>query len=200
MTPKLTSIAENVITVSFARILKTLPDTILPASVIEDTPGRAARALLEMTAGYAVDVPALLKTFDDGGEGYNQMVLVTGIEFTSLCEHHLLPFYGEAHVAYLPKNKVYGLSKLARVVDAYAKRLQVQERLTKQIAEAVAGPMTDGRPVTTNGAACVIRAKHMCMGCRGVVKPDAETVTSHLIGEFYDGPVRAEFLSLIKGV
>lgn len=114
------------------------------------------------------------------------------------CEHHLLPFYGVAHVAYLPNGKVYGLSKIARVVDAFARRLQVQERMTAQIAEAVYGPNpVPHNPGRTKGAACVVKAKHMCMGCRGILKPDAETITSNLRGEFMQPEVRAEMLALI---
>lgn len=161
---------------------------------MEETPERVIRALLEMTNGYKVTDHALsrmLKTFPDSCD---EMVLVRNIEFTSLCEHHLLPFMGVAHVAYLPENKVLGLSKLPRLVEVYARRFQVQERLTVQVTSAL------DQHVTSKGSACVIRATHSCMGCRGVKQLRAETVTSSLTGAFRKAEVRAELLALIGSV
>lgn len=159
---------------------------------IEDTPRRAADALIELTSGYAVDIPALFKTFD--AEGYEEMVVVRDIAFSSLCEHHLLPFHGHAHVAYIPDGRVVGLSKIARLVDAYAHRLQVQERLTGQVADALM------EHLSPKGVAVVMEAEHLCMSLRGPRKPGAVTGTSALRGEMLDEPeARAEALALIHG-
>jgi GTP cyclohydrolase I len=160
---------------------------------LADTPGRVVRALAEMTAGYAEDPGEILDTtFDDSCD---QMVLVRGVEFTSLCEHHILPFIGTATVGYIPDGQVVGLSKLARLVECYARRLQVQERMTEQIADAIdkhLGPL---------GVGVVVRARHLCMGCRGIRKPGAEMVTSALRGNLLALPAaRAEFMQLALGV
>lgn len=153
------------------------------------TPARVTRALAEMTDGYCQDALEVLSTSFD--VPYDQMVVVTGIEFSSLCEHHLLPFTGEATVAYIPSGAVVGLSKLARTVNIYAHRLQVQERMTNQIAQAIDSAL---RP---QGVGVVLRAHHSCMGCRGVRKPAAQMVTSALLGKMRDLPeCRAEFLHL----
>jgi GTP cyclohydrolase I len=157
-----------------------------------ETPRRVSAFLREMTTGYDED-PAdyLTKVFD---EPCDEMVVITGVDFTSLCEHHLLPFVGTATVGYVPDRVVVGLSKLARVVDTYARRLQIQERLTRQVAEAIE---TNLHPV---GVGVVIRAAHGCLSCRGVHKPGAEMVTSSMTGCFRDKPeARAEFLSLAYG-
>lgn len=188
-----TAIRRRMLTARMARVLSFLdPDNGRPGLL--ETPKRAALALLEMTSGHDVDVPALLKLFPY--EGCDEMVLVKDIELTSLCEHHLLPFYGVAHVAYLPDpgKGILGLSKMPRLVEAYARRLQVQERLTKQVTDAM------DAHVTTRGSACVVRATHLCMACRGAKKPGASTVTSALSGAFREGPVRAELLALIGRV
>lgn len=155
-----------------------------------DTPGRVVRALSEMTSGRDVDVHELLgRTF---GDRCDEMVVVSGIDFTSLCEHHLLPFVGVAHVAYLPGDVVVGLSKVARLVDAFARRLQVQERMTTQIADALQ------RELAPRGVGVVVAAHHSCMGCRGVRKPRARMITSSMTGAMRDEPAaRAEFLALI---
>lgn len=158
-----------------------------------DTPRRFWRAIEEMTTGYAVDVAQLLAVqFDD--VPCDEMIVLRGIPFASLCEHHLMPFTGEATVGYLPHppKRVVGLSKLARLVDAHAKRLQVQERLTTDV---VADLMTHVKPL---GAGCVVRATHACLSCRGARKAGAEMVTSSLQGVFRDDTVRAEFLALAK--
>lgn len=156
---------------------------------LRDTPRRVVRALREMTAGRSVDVGAVLAVrFQDRAD---EMVVVRGVPFWSLCEHHLLPFHGTATVGYLPDGRgVVGLSKLARVVQAFALRLQVQERMTTGIGEAIAEHL---RPL---GVGVIVRARHTCMGARGV-RSDGEMVTSHLSGRFRDDPaVRAEFLRL----
>lgn len=157
------------------------------------TPERMARALAEMTQGYQIEPAAVLGTTFD--VRFDEVVVLKGIRFTSLCEHHVLPFTGVAHVAYLPADRVVGLSKLARLVDAYARRLQVQERLTQQITNALMDVL---KP---RGAAAVIRGHHSCMGCRGVKQPDAEMVTSSMLGFFRtDKAARDELLRLIGDV
>jgi GTP cyclohydrolase IA len=154
------------------------------------TPNRVARAYGELMAGLHVDPKQHLKTVFN--ERYDEVVLLRGIEFHSLCEHHLLPFTGRAHVAYLPEGKVVGLSKLARLVEGFARRPQVQERLTTQIADAL---MEELSPA---GAACVVEAVHTCMTIRGAKKHGSTMVTSALRGIFKDNPAsRAEILSLM---
>lgn len=156
---------------------------------LRDTPTRAGKALLEMTSGYGVDVPALFTTFE--GNGYDEMVVLRDIEFSSLCEHHVLPFTGQAHIAYIPEHRVVGLSKLARLVEAYSRRLQIQERMTEEIAEAL---WTNLNP---KGVAVVVEATHTCMALRGVRKPGAVMVTSALRGVVWKPEVRAEAMSLM---
>jgi GTP cyclohydrolase I len=156
------------------------------------TPNRVARAYGELMAGLHADPRVHLKTVFN--ERYDEVVLLRDIEFHSLCEHHLLPFTGRAHVAYLPDGKVVGLSKLARLVEGFARRPQVQERLTTQIADAL---MDELQPI---GAVCVIEATHTCMTIRGANKPGSTMVTSALRGIFKDNPSsRSEVLSLIHG-
>jgi GTP cyclohydrolase I len=157
-----------------------------------DTPARVVRSWSELFAGYRQDPAEILKTTFGEVHGYDEMVLLKGIPFHSFCEHHMLPFEGKAHVAYLPKERVVGLSKLARLVDCYARRLQIQERMTREIANAI---MTHLQP---QGCGVVIEAAHGCMVCRGVKKEGARMVTSALEGEFKTPATRAEFLSLIK--
>jgi len=154
-----------------------------------DTPKRVVKSFTELTAGYRQDPAAILAT--TFAEDCDQMVVVEGIEFTSMCEHHLLPFRGTATVAYIPGERVVGLSKIARLVECYARRLQVQERLTQQIADAMRDHLQP------EGVGVVIRSRHLCMGVRGVRKPDATMVTSALHGLFFtDSITRAEFMAL----
>lgn len=168
----------------------------LNSDSINGTPGRVVRMLREMTEGYKHDpFVVLARTFEEDAD---ELILLKGIEFTSMCEHHLLPFTGTADVGYVPnrcdrkrKGRVVGLSKLARLVDMYARRLQLQERMTRQIAEAL------DQALSPEGVGVILRAKHSCMGCRGVRKPDAEMVTSSMLGIFRSSiSARAEFLSL----
>lgn len=158
---------------------------------LRDTPRRVVAAWRERTQGYGADIGAILKTSFDA-EGYDEMIVCRDIAFYSTCEHHLLPFSGVAHVGYLPAHRIVGLSKMARLVEAYARRLQVQERLTRQVAQA----MQDY--VKPDGCGVVIRAKHLCMACRGVLKPEADMVTSALTGSFRQAAVRAEFFALTR--
>lgn len=153
------------------------------------TPERIARMYDELLAGYQQDPRELLRAqFDQ--EKYDQMILLSGITFTSLCEHHMLPFVGQAAVGYLPAGRVLGISKLARLVDIYARRLQIQERMTHQIAEFLM------RELAPLGVGVLIRARHACMGLRGAKKPEAWMTTSALIGSFRQPEVRAEFFQL----
>jgi GTP cyclohydrolase I len=158
-----------------------------------DTPKRVVKAMHEHFRGYNMDpAEALARTFSEV-EGYDQMVLLTDLDIQSHCEHHMVPFVGKAHVAYIPDGKVVGLSKLAKVVEIYSKRLQVQEKLTAQIANALE------EHLKPRGVAVVVQARHFCMCYRGVHQPSAWTTTSKLFGEFLESAAtRAEFLKLIE--
>jgi GTP cyclohydrolase I len=155
------------------------------------TPERAAKAMQFLTQGYAQDAEAVLRSalFQ---EDYSEMVIVKDIELYSLCEHHLLPFFGKAHVAYIPNGYIVGLSKIPRIIDIFARRLQVQERLTDQILKCIQNT------INPLGAAVVIEARHMCMMMRGVQKQNSVTTTSAFTGEFQKVETRNEFLNLIS--
>ena len=159
---------------------------------LAETPERMEKSMAFLTRGYSMDVNAVIHDalFD---VDYDEMVVVKDVEFFSLCEHHLLPFFGKAHIAYLPDGKVIGLSKIPRVVDVFARRLQVQERLTTQIADAIADA------VNPQGVAVILEARHLCMMMRGVEKQHSATVTSAMRGVFKTQlQTRNEFLSLVR--
>jgi GTP cyclohydrolase I len=159
---------------------------------LKETPRRVAKSLSFLTSGHKTDLDELVNNalFD---VEYSEMVIVRDIDFYSLCEHHLLPFFGKCHVAYLPSKQVIGLSKLPRIVDMFARRLQVQERLTEQIADAITAK------INPTGVAVVMEATHLCMAMRGVEKQNSTTVTSAMRGTFRDDArTRHEFLELIR--
>jgi GTP cyclohydrolase I len=159
---------------------------------LRDTPARVARAYEEFFTGYTTDPVALLERTFEEVEGYDEIVLLRDIRLESHCEHHMAPILGRAHVAYLPHRRVVGISKLARLVDAYAKRLQIQEKLTSQIANTI------NAVLKPRGTAVIIEASHQCMTTRGVHKPGSSLVTSHMLGAFRNNPdTRRELLSLL---
>src|SRR5208283_2608095 len=155
------------------------------------TPERVRKSMQFLTRGYTEDAEALLKgaMFE---VDYDEMVIVKDIEMYSLCEHHMLPFFGKVHVAYIPNGKVIGLSKIPRLVEVFARRLQVQERLTRQIADAIQDA------IAPQGVGVVIEARHLCMMMRGVEKQNSSTVTSAMVGCFRQKETRLEFLSLVR--
>ena len=157
---------------------------------LEKTPMRVAKAMQTLTKGYHMDAHKIL-TDALFKEDYNQMVIVKDIDFFSLCEHHMLPFYGKVHVAYIPNGYITGLSKIARVVDIYSHRLQVQERMTQQIKDCIEQTL---HPL---GVMVVVEAKHMCMQMRGVQKQNSITTTSDFCGAFNQAKTRQEFMNLI---
>ena len=156
------------------------------------TPERVAKAMQFLTKGYHEDPEAILRSAMFQEEDYKQMVIVKDIDFYSLCEHHMLPFFGKVHVAYIPKSHITGLSKIPRVVDVFARRLQIQERLTKQIKDCIQ------KTLDPAGVMVVIEAQHMCMQMRGVEKQNSLTVTSDFSGVFEQAEKREEFMNLIK--
>ncbi len=160
---------------------------------LHGTPERVVRSYEEFFAGYELDPQEILaRTFEEV-EGYDEMVVLKDIRFESYCEHHMVPIIGQAHIAYLPNSRVVGISKLARVLDAYAKRLQIQEKMTAQIAKAI------DEVLQPKGVAVVLEAAHQCMTTRGVHKPGVNMVTSHMLGAFrQDEATRKEFLSIIN--
>ena len=158
-----------------------------------DTPKRVEKALKFLTSGYVADVDTTLNNALFSVD-YNEMVIVRDIDFYSLCEHHLLPFFGKCHVAYLPRTKVIGLSKIPRIVDAFSRRLQVQERLTNEIASTIQDA------IDPLGVAVVMEGTHLCMAMRGVEKQHSAAVTSAMLGTFRDDArTRSEFLTLVRG-
>lgn len=158
---------------------------------LEKTPLRVAKANLFLTQGYKMDAVEIINSAKFT-ESYSEMVIVKDIELFSMCEHHMLPFFGKAHIAYIPNGYITGLSKLARVVDCFARRLQVQERMTHQILDAVKEALD---PL---GVAVVIEARHMCMMMRGIQKQNSSTTTSAFSGQFENNTTRSEFLRLIS--
>ncbi len=159
---------------------------------LEETPARVVRSYEEFFAGYAQDPEDILRTTFEETEGYDEMVVLRDIDFHSHCEHHMVPIIGKAFVAYLPNKRVVGISKLARVVEAYAKRLQIQEKMTAQIANAI------NDVLKPKGVAVVVEAEHQCMTTRGVEKPGVTMVTSTMLGAFRDNSsTRREFLAFI---
>jgi GTP cyclohydrolase I len=159
---------------------------------LRETPDRVARAYEEYFRGYNEDPEEILKKTFKEIEGYDEMVVLRGIRFESHCEHHMAPIIGRAWVAYIPRGKVVGISKLARVVDAYAKRLQIQEKMTAQIANTVQDVLNP------EGVAVVLKAEHQCMTTRGVHKPGTDLVTSRMLGAFRDNPItRQEFRAIV---
>ncbi|MBW7913679.1 MAG: GTP cyclohydrolase I FolE [Taibaiella sp.] len=158
---------------------------------LHKTPERVAKAMQYLTQGYQMDARAILESAKFH-ETYSEMVIVKDIELYSMCEHHMLPFYGKAHVAYIPNGYITGLSKIARVVDCYARRLQVQERMTHQVLDVIQETLN---PL---GVAVVIEANHLCMMMRGVQKQNSVTTTSAFSGQFQNNSTRSEFLRLIS--
>jgi len=157
-----------------------------------DTPGRVERALRFLTSGYRTDVDSVINDALFSVD-YNEMVIVRDIDFYSLCEHHMLPFFGKCHVAYLPQGKVIGLSKIPRIVEVFSRRLQIQERMTQQIATVIR------EKINPHGVAVVVEATHLCMSMRGVEKQNSYAVTSAMLGAFRnDARTRSEFLELIR--
>lgn len=177
-------------TVNYEQLLLAVGEDVRRDGLLK-TPERAAKALQFLTSGYEADPEAVLRSalFK---EEYSEMVLVKDIEIYSMCEHHILPFFGKAHVAYIPNGHIVGLSKIPRVVDIFARRLQVQERLTHEILNCIQDVL---QPL---GAAIVIEARHMCMMMRGVQKQNSVTTTSAFTGEFRKEETRSEFLDLIS--
>lgn len=160
---------------------------------LRETPHRVRRAWRHFTSGYDKDPADILKVFEDGSEGYDQLVLVKDIPVYSQCEHHMLPFFGVAHVAYIPNGSIVGLSKLSRLVDVYARRLQVQERLTNEIAEAL------DMHLKPQGVGVILQCRHLCMESRGICKQGHTTITSSLRGALlHHTSTRVEFMELIK--
>ncbi len=174
----------------YSKIIRLLGEDVNREGLIK-TPERVAKAMATLTRGYDMNPEAIINSAKFK-EDYNQMVIVKDIQFYSLCEHHMLPFYGKAHVAYIPNGYITGLSKIARVVDVFSHRLQVQERMTTQIKECIQNALN---PL---GVMVVIEAKHMCMQMRGVEKQNSITTTSDISGAFNQSKTREEFLSLIS--
>jgi GTP cyclohydrolase I len=178
------------IKINFSKIIGLLGENT-DREGLEKTPLRAAKAMKFLTEGYEKDPTQILQSAMFS-EDYNEMVIVKDIELYSLCEHHMLPFFGKAHIAYIPNGKIVGLSKIPRVVDVFSRRLQVQERMTEQILDCINETL---EPI---GVGVVIEASHMCMMMRGVQKQNSTTTTSGFRGSFKDRDTRNEFLKLIS--
>lgn len=180
----------TVLTENYKTIIHGLGEDVTREGILK-TPERAAKAMQFLTHGYSLDPLEILKSalFT---EDHSQMIVVKNIEVYSMCEHHMLPFFGKAHIAYIPNGKIVGLSKIPRIVDAYARRMQVQERLTDQIKDCIQEAL---QPL---GVAVVIEAQHMCMQMRGIEKQNSFTTTSSFTGAFEKNKTRKEFISLIS--
>jgi GTP cyclohydrolase I len=180
----------NEVSASFKTVITSLGEDAQREGLLK-TPERAAKAMQFLTQGYDLDPVEILKSalFE---ESHSEMIVVRDIEMFSLCEHHMLPFYGKAHVAYIPNGKIVGLSKIPRVVDVFSRRLQVQERLTTQIRDCI------NETIKPHGVAVVIEAVHFCMMMRGVQKQNSSTTTSAFTGEFEKQATRNEFINLIS--
>lgn len=181
--------AVEIVADKYKKIIENVGEDITREGLIK-TPERASKAMHFLTHGYDLDAESILRgaLFH---EDHNEMVIIKDIELYSLCEHHMLPFFGKAHVAYIPKGKIVGLSKIPRIVDVFSRRLQVQERLTVQIKEAI------DNVLEPYGVAVVIEAQHLCMMMRGVQKQNSSTTTSSFSGEFEKQATRMEFLQLL---
>ena len=161
---------------------------------LRETPRRFVSAFKEYLSGYnqSFETLGIVTQFDNGG--YDEIILEKSIPFYSICAHHMVPFFGTAAIGYIPSGKIIGLSKLPRILDMFAKRLQVQEQLTMQVAHCIQGHLCPA------GVGVIIEAEHLCMACRGIKKPGVKTITSYMLGVFRDDPAsRAEFMSLIRG-
>ena len=182
--------AKEMLMQSCSQMLEAIGEDVTREGLVK-TPDRVARAVLEATAGYKENPEEILRgaMFK---EDYSQMVIVKDIDFYSLCEHHMLPFFGKVHVAYIPNGYITGLSKIARVVDAFARRLQVQERLTLQIKECIQNTLN---PL---GVMVVVEAQHLCMQMRGIKKQNSITTTSDFCGAFNRAKTREEFMNLLR--
>jgi GTP cyclohydrolase I len=180
------------------RDLLTLLDPAPEREGLKETPDRVIKAWMEWTKGHSINPEKLLKTFKDGADNYDEMVFVGAIPFYSTCEHHLAPFFGVAHVGYIPDGKIVGLSKLPRLVEAFARRLSVQERITTQVADTL------DKVLQPRGVGVVMQARHMCMESRGINRPGTVTTTAALRGKLKtESATRAEFYKMIdqaKGV
>lgn len=179
------------ITHNITRILQYIGENPKRGGLVE-TPLRVTKALDDWFSGYNKKPEDVLKVFEDGGEDYDQMIIVKDIPFYSHCEHHMAPFFGTITIGYIPDGKIVGLSKLSRLTDIYARRLQVQERFTQQVANAI---MEHLGPI---GVGVIVKARHLCMESRGICKQGHTTTTSSLLGVYRDQEVRAEFINLIK--
>jgi GTP cyclohydrolase I len=189
MSEKLSGSQHQDITKSVTGLIKHIGEDVNREGLAK-TPERFARALEFLTSGYKLDPKSVL----NGAifhEQYDQMVVIKNIEIYSLCEHHMLPFFGQAHIAYIPNGKIVGLSKVPRMVEVYARRLQVQERLTTEIASTL------NELLEPRGVGVVIEARHLCMMMRGVEKQNSTMITSSMVGDFKNDPTRKEFLSLV---
>ena len=187
--PPVTQDTEYIVKQSIYNILRSIGENPDREGLL-DTPKRVAKSYKEIFGGYEQDVDDILTTFEN--EGYDEMVTLRDIEFYSTCEHHMLPFMGTAHISYIPSKRIVGLSKLARVLDVYSKRLQVQERLTTQVADILL------EKLNPKGVAVMLEAKHFCMLCRGARKQNSKMITTSLKGVYNKPEVRAEFLNSIK--